>query len=214
MKNTFLFISFFILNTFVSEGQKRKNIAHKKVRLTRTQVYECKTFNKFSTAQLWKIEPFKSAKKIEIVSFPFNAIVYFDSTAMREVYEENDEMPMKNGELDMRVIKEKIKLDSSSTLSLMNILFNVGFRGKPIMAESISCYNPRHAVLFYDDKNSTKPYVYYEICFECQHFYVLENKERMDDKYKLGDFCDEKYKLLETLFKNIGIKEGFQFSRN
>ena len=213
MKNILLIISFLLLHSFVSEGQKRKKISHKKVYLTREQVYECKTLNKYSNAQLWKIEPFKSAKKIEIVSFPFNGIVYFDSTAMMKVYEPKDEMPMKNGELDMSFVKEKITLDSSSTLSLMNILFNVGFRGKPTMVESISCYSPRHAVLFYDDKNTTKPYVYYEICFECQHFYAFENQEKMYDKYRLGDFCDGKFKLLEDLFRKTGIKEGFNFGR-
>jgi hypothetical protein len=209
MKNTFLIISFFLLHSFVSEGQKRKNISHKKNHLTREQVYECMPLNKYSNARLWKIEPFKSARKIEIVSFPFNGIVYFDSTAMMKVFEPKEEMPMKDGELDMSFVKEKITLDSSSTLSLMNTLFNIGYRGKPMMVENMKCYSPRHAVLFYNNKNSSKPYVYYEICFECQHFYVLENKERKDDKYKLGDFCDGKYKLLEDLFRKIGIKEGF-----
>lgn len=213
MKYILLIISFLLFHSFVSEGQKRKNIPHKKVYLTREQVYECKTLNKYSNAQLWRIEPFRSAKKIEIVSFPYNDIMHFDSTSMREEYEANDKMPMKNGELDMSFVKEKITLDSSSTLSLMNILFNVVFRGKPIMIEVMKCYSPRHAVLFYDDKNSSKPYVYYEICFECQHFYVFENKERMSDKYKLGDFCDGKFKLLEDLFRKIGIKEGFDFGR-
>lgn len=213
MKNTLLIISFILLHSFVSEGQKRKKTSHKKVHLTREQVYECKILNNYSNAQLWKIEPFKSAKKVEIVSFPFNGTVYFDSTAMMKVFEPKEGMPMKDGELDMSFVKEKITLDSSSTLSLMNTLFNVGFRGKPMMIEDMKCYTPRHAVLFYDDKNSSKPYVYYEICFECQHFYVLEDKKRMHDKYKLGDFCDEKYKLLETVFRNIGIKEGFNFGR-
>lgn len=213
MKNSLLIILFFLFFSFVSEGQKRKNTSHKKAHLTREQVYECKILNKYSNAQLWKIEPFKSAKKIEIVSFPFNDIMHFDSTSMSEEYEANDKMPMKNGELDMSFVKEKIPLDSSSTLSLMNILFNVGFRGKPIMIEVMKCYSPRHAVLFYDDKNSSKPNVYYEICFECYHFYAFENQERMYDKYKLGDFCDEKFKLLEDLFRKIGIKEGFNFGR-
>lgn len=211
MKNTFLIISFILLHTFASEGQKRKSMSHKKDRLTREQVYECITINKYSNAQLWKIEPFKSAKKIEIVSCPFNVITYFDSTAMREFSEGNEKFATKNGELDMSIIKERITLDSSSTLSLMNLLFNVGFRGKPTMEEDVKCYSPRHGVLFYDDKNSAKPYVYYEICFECNHFYVLENNnpERMNNKYKLGEFCDWKYKLLEDLFRKIGIKEGF-----
>jgi hypothetical protein len=213
MKNSLLIILFFLFHSFVSEGQKRKIISHKEVHLTKDKAHECRAINKYNNAQLWKIEPFKSAKKIEIVSCPSNSIIYFDSTAMREVYEENYELPMKNGELDMRFVKEKIMLDSSSTLSLMNTLFNVGFRGKPIMIENMKCYSPRHGVLFYDDKNSSKPYVYYEICFECRHFYVLENKERMDDKYKLGDFCDGKFQLLEDLFRKIGIKEGFNFGR-
>jgi hypothetical protein len=213
MKNSLLTISFLLFLSFVSEGQKRKNISPKKVHLTREQVYECKPLNKYTNAQLWKIEPFKSAKKIEIVSFPFNDIMHFDSTSMTEEYEANDKMPMKNGELDMSFVKEKITLDSSSNLYLMNILFNVGFKGKPTMIENMNCYSPRHAVLFYDNKNSSKPYVYYEICFECQHFHVFENQERIYDKYRLGEFCDGKYKLLEDLFRKIGIKEGFNFGR-
>lgn len=211
MKNKLLIILSFLLLTFVSEGQKRKNISHKKIRLTEDQAHECKQLNKYTNAQLWKIEPFRSAKKIEIVSFPFSIITQFDSLAMKEFeYKESfDDLPLKNGELDMRYIKEKIELDSSSIFSLMSILFNVGFREKPRMIEHTSCYSPRHAVLFYNDKNSSKPYVYYEICFECGHFYVLENKEVMFNKYKLGDFCSGKYKLLEDLFRKIGIKEGF-----
>jgi hypothetical protein len=206
MKNTFLIIFFVVLHSFVSEGQKRKNTSHKKAHLTENQAHECKTLNKYDDVQLWKIEPFKSAKKIEIVSFPFNCLDP-DTISLKEecIYD----LPLKNGELDMRFIKEKVTLDSSSNLSLMNILFNVGFRGNPRMLQETKCYSPRHAVLFYDDKNSSKPYVYYEICFECQHFYVLENKERMYDKYKLGEFCDGKFQLLEDIFRKIGIKEGF-----
>jgi ribosomal protein L31 len=210
MKNTFLILSFFLICTFASEGQKRKRTSPKKTLLTENQALECKALNKYTNAQLWQIEPFKSAKKIEVISFPFNVIMKFDSTIMKEVIaDEIVDLPLKNETLDMRFIKEKIILDSSSTLSLMNTLFNVGFRGKPTMLESMKCYSPRHAVLFYDDKNSTKPYVYYEICFECHHFYVLEKKKQMSDKYKLGDFCNEKYKLLEDVFRKIGIKEGF-----
>jgi hypothetical protein len=211
MKNSLLIISFLLFLSFVSEGQKRKNISHKKAYLTKNQAHECKVINKYTNAQLWKIEPFKSAKKIEIVSFPFNCLDP-DTISLKEECIYN--LPLKNGELDMRFIKEKVTLDSSSILSLMNTLFNVGFRGNPIMIENMKCYSPRHAVLFYNDKDSSKPYVYYEICFECQHFYVLENNERMSDKYKLGNFCDGKYKLLEDLFRKIGIKEGFNFSRN
>jgi hypothetical protein len=210
MKNSLLIISFLLFLSFISEGQKRRKIPHKKGRLTEEQAHECSSINKYTNAQLWKIEPFKSAKKIEIVSFPFNCLDP-DTISLKEECIYN--LPLKNGELDMRFIKEKVTLDSSSTLSLMNTLFNVGFRGNPRMLQKVKCYSPRHAVLFYNDKDSTKPYVYYEICFECQHFYVLENKERMYDKYKLGDFCYGKWQLLEDLFRKIGIKEGF-FSRN
>jgi hypothetical protein len=214
VKNSLLIISFFLLNSFISEGQKRRSVLHKKNYLTEDQAHECKALNKYTNAQLWKIEPFKSAKKIEIVSFPFNVLTEFDSTTMEEVkVDEIYNLPLKNGELDMRFIKEKETLDSSFILALMNTLFNIGFRGKPTMTSETKCYSPRHAVLFYDDKNSKNPYVYYEICFECQHFYVLENKERMYDKYKLGEFCDGKWQLLEDLFRKTGIKEGFNFGR-
>jgi hypothetical protein len=210
VKNSLLIISFFLLNSFISEGQKRRSVLHKKNYLTEDQAHECKALNKYTNAQLWKIEPFKSAKKIEIVSFPFNCLDP-DTISLKEECIYN--LPLQNGELDMRFIKEKIKLDSSSILSLMNILFNVGYAGTPRTIQEIKCYNPRHAVLFYDSQESIKPSIYYEICFECQHFYVLENKERMYDKYKLGEFCDGKYKLLEDLFRKTGIKEGFNFGR-
>ena len=215
MKIFLSIISALFLNNLVLHGQVNKRVLHKKSILTEKQAHECKEYKRYSNTRLWNIEPFKSAKKIEIVSFPFNVIMKFDSTVMKEVIEEEyDYLPIKNGELDMRFIKEKIKIDSSSTLSFMNILFNIGFRGKPRMMEETKCYSPRHAVLFYDNKDSIKPYIYYEICFECQHFYVLEDKRDVSDKYLLGDFCDGKYKLLETLFRNIGIKEGFHFNRN
>lgn len=97
---------------------------------------------------------------------------------------------------DLRIpestIKEEIILNSAQRDSLLRLL---QLNMCEIDGVAI-CYNPRHAILFYD--SSDQPFSYVEICFECTNYRTYGN-------FAL-DFCYEKSQAIRSLFQSIGIE--------
>lgn len=58
------------------------------------------------------------------------------------------------------------------------------------------CYEPHHAIIFYEKK---QPIAFYEICFECGNRRVSEY---------MGDWCKGKLGMLEEFFLKSGFKLG------
>lgn len=70
------------------------------------------------------------------------------------------------------------------------------------MFNGASCFNPRNAILFYDNRGNV--YEKFIICFECERY-------RTDhEDINFGDFCEGKWELLKAFFKSAGIQHGIQ----
>lgn len=97
---------------------------------------------------------------------------------------------------DLRIaestIKEEITLDGAQRDSLLRLLqLNL------CETDGVAiCYNPRHAILFYDSND--RPFSYIEICFECTNYQTYGD-------FAL-DFCYEKSQAIRSLFQSVGIE--------
>ncbi len=132
-----------------------------------------------------EIYPFSEAEKIEIVSYPdrMNWDNHFDSTIVV------------SGEIrfSKSLIKERVVLNDTLTEKLFRYLF---IEECPLIDITRSlCYQPRHAILFYN--NESKIYSYLEVCLECG---------KAEGNFLYNEICDERTANLEHIFKQAGIK--------
>ena len=103
--------------------------------------------------------------------------------------------------------KESITLNYQQIDTLSDILFNFELSKKTYITWHASCYTPRNAVLFLDEKEKIIAVV--EVCFEC---YQLK-KTFGDEDDKFDDFCGERKAALKSLFSKMGIKYGLEIRK-
>jgi len=202
MARQFIFIASLLL-TLSAYGQKRKNnlakippgIPTKKEMETEERNQNCiKKTNKTFTARL-KNYPFNISTQIQLVSFKGtsrienNKVVYL-----------NDSLPRLNDTVCYSKLYEIKNLTFSQVDKLTDILYNYGYRGITYTMSSMSCYNPRNAILFLD--STGKAFEFIEICFECRQ--TVESS----DKINIGEMCEQKMDMLKNYFKKIGIEYG------
>jgi hypothetical protein len=149
----------------------------------------CATRHKYSAAKRLAMYPFSKASKVQLVSFKRPDSIFMGG-----------QVPLKNGAVDYTKLKEIKTLNKIQIDSLTQILYNIGYRGPFFTEIDIKCYNPRNAILFVD--MSGKAFAYIELCFECMGHRVSS------PMVKTGDFCEQKYELLENFFKGSGIRFG------
>lgn len=160
---------------------------------------ECARTRNKKTEDILKDFPFNQAKKIKVVSFKSKKedIVY--------------EIPKVHGQIDIERLHEIKNLSKRNKYKLLDLLVNVNY--VPVTDSNLSndsievreievmeCYTPRHAILFENELGQVFSYV--EICIECLR--VKTYPESLD----IGEFCVEKYQLLENFFGEIGIVYG------
>lgn len=168
-------------------------------------VSSCTFYQDFTVAQRRKREPWRNARKVELVSF---ASEYDEMTPDSVVYKERRmSIPKRGKKIDRTEFKEVVALVPWQKDSLTSIFFNHNFgRAEHGMGSSASfaCFYPRHALLFYRESTDTDPFAYFEICLECHHVYTFPSK------YELGTFCEGKYDLLREFFRLVGIRYGLE----
>lgn len=129
---------------------------------------------------------FEQTKKIEILA-------YLD----RNQWEKEDNPKyyspvnyIKDKKIDIKekYLKNRIVLNSTQINKLKNELIN-----SEVENWEAACYNPRHAIIFYNNKNEVFGYV--ELCFDCNGSYYSPNMEIIS-KLALRQ---------EKLFKEFGI---------
>jgi hypothetical protein len=103
---------------------------------------------------------------------------------------------MKEGKFEIKNLYETVKLTKEQTDSLFSLLFR--HTSKEEYCAVAACYEPRHAILFYE---KGKALAFLEICFSC-------GRDRVDGKWESGNFCDGKFEKLRSYFKWVGIKKG------
>jgi hypothetical protein len=171
------------------KGGKPRQLTKKEEKMDRENQH-CVHKNRFSTTQRLSKFPFRIAREVRIISYePFwSPRAYAPATGIK---------------VDISKLKESITLNKKQTDSLTDILYNTGYKGV-FYTFSKGCFNPRNSILFID--TSGLIFAYIEICFEC-HAYSLSSKD-----VNAGEFCIEKYDLLQFFFRRVGIKYGTEIT--
>lgn len=162
----------------------------------------CQRTGNQNTQEIKKRYPFDKMISIKVVSFkPLNKKIEWG-------------IPKRNGQVDLTKLFEVKTLNSKQTAKLLDLLVNINYIPLPPTQTDIDsidqiierdirisdCYTPRHAILLLDA--SGKVFSYIEICLEC-----LRYKTQPKD-LEIGDFCYEKYTMLEDFFRDLGIAYG------
>ena len=127
---------------------------------------------------------------VEVVTYPF---IKSDIENNRKILDTAD--LNKTGEILYNNFKEKIVLSPSQLYGLEDILLENEFTEDDHF--STDCYNPRHAIYFFDKQHRLLNYV--EVCFECDKF---ETSQKKFIGIKHVDLVE-----LKKWFKCIGIKK-------
>ncbi|GEM_PF-843106 len=148
---------------------------------------EEKTFSKVINKRDF---PIKNLSKIELISY-YNRILW-DSKFKGEfpthkVLVENYKLTF-----DSTMIQERVILNKIQEKELLNLMVSDSCSLDQIES---ACYNPRHMILFRDNKN--RIIAFNEFCLECSS---SRNSENLKDFQK---YC---YYDMSNLFKKFGIK--------
>ncbi|MBW4888139.1 hypothetical protein KXQ82_00365 [Mucilaginibacter sp. HMF5004] len=169
----------------------------------------CLHRNKYTASQRLRFYPFNKAVYVKLVSFedysagPPSKIHIDGNTSKRvntdSIYE--SKIPFRNKYINYSVFKEIKVIDKFSLNKLTDILYNIGDKAPNWIGDSgYSCYSPRNAILFIDDKGNT--FAHIDICFECHQYRVSS------EKIKMGEFCEQKFDIIKGFFKSTGIEYG------
>ena len=146
---------------------------------------------KFPLTQRLTNFPFNKTKEVRVVSFG------------EKKNSMGNEIPKKRNQVNLSKLKESITLNAIQIDSLSDIIYNTGYKGIFYSFEE-GCYIPRNAILFID--STGRVFEYIELCFQCGGYKISSKK------VKAGEFCLEKYSLLELFFKKAGIKYGIEMT--
>ncbi len=135
--------------------------------------------------------PIKNFSKIELVSY-YNRI-YWDTLNYKGKFP-SSKVLVDNYRLtfDSTMIEERVILNKSQETELLNLMVCDTCVPQEVSA---ACYNPRHMILFRDNKN--RIIGYNEFCVSCVGGRTSSN---------LDNFQKYCYSDMETLFRKFGIK--------
>jgi hypothetical protein len=113
--------------------------------------------------------------------------------------------------IDYSQVIEFQDLSKAAINSLTDILYNIGLTpikcgGLETTDPEYSCYNPRNAIVFTNEKGKVIGYM--AICFECHRHYFSSVK------MKGMPYCARKYELLRKFFRSQGITYGTNTNGN
>ena len=134
--------------------------------------------------------PIKRFSKIEVISY-YNRVVwdtkYKGESQTYKVLVDNYKLTF-----DSTMIQERVVLNKIQEKELLNLIISDTCTLGQITS---ACYNPRHMILFRDNKN--RIIGYNEFCMECSS---SRNSSNLDGFQK---YC---YSDMQALFKKFGIK--------
>ena len=134
--------------------------------------------------------PIKNFSKIELISY-YNRI-YWDTKFKGEFPTHKVLVEDYKLTFDSTMIQERIVLNKVQEKELLNLMLSDSCSIDQIAA---ACYNPRHMILFRDNKNRIIGYD--EFCLECAS---SRNSDNLED---FQQYC---YYDMSNLFKKFGIK--------
>jgi len=139
--------------------------------------------------------PFSSASKIEVLSYEtrYNWDTLEDNSRGNFI---NDNLILKGKlRLNPKKISERVQLSKRQSEELFDILYAFNF---DLVEQVSACYEPRHAFIFYDEKNNAIASI--EICLMCSN----KKSSKGVPKFKLNY---SKIENISLFLKSIGIKK-------
>jgi hypothetical protein len=140
-----------------------------------------------STKSIKTTYPFNVATKIEVISYA-NRPKISKSTSTDSL--------IQNGAFIVSNPLDRIVLNKFQTDSLFAILYNYNFIEKNHRVVGDDCYEAKHAIIFYQNETAV---AFIELCIDCK------NKLKTSG-IDFGEFCRDKFCILQSFFKFIGIK--------
>ncbi len=135
------------------------------------------------------IYPFNKASIIKIISFP--------SSYQKDIKIIEDE------KLNTSLVTEEFTLSEKQINRLTDILYNYNYsrKTKVIMqtTSTCGCLYMKHAILFMDDETHIMAHIVVD--------FIERYIETDLPSESTGAFCDGKYDLLKSFFKNVGLKQ-------
>ena len=153
--------------------------------------------------------PFSGAKRVDLVTMDRYQVLFNPKRQAPEPVLPGQPYPFKTlgGSSGVFRILGVQTLSAVQLDSITNILFNYGF-GATVKGERYgpsTCWNPRHALLFYKEIQDTAPFASIEICLECNQIAT------QPEAYFTGSYCPLKFSLFKSYFRQIGITYGLDF---
>ncbi|RYJ42375.1 hypothetical protein [Flavobacterium beibuense] len=186
--------------------------------------YNCGWNKSLSIEERNKIFPFSQAKNIVLLAYPNHGVtgnkINQDSLDIAGAAKHYN-MPVLNKWIveskyrnKIYFSTEEVGLSKKGINELSNLLFNYTIDEKlkyPVLTEESTCYSPRNAILFFDEKDNLIACI--EICFECMSIYLIKGEDDILHEaileFRLGGYsCNEKFTLLREFFIEQGIDFG------
>jgi len=170
---------------------------------------DCVFTSRYTVDQRLKKYPFSKAVKVLAVSY--RCLNVPEDQAVQDSLEKGllsaEEKKLRGGlhivkdSLDYSTLQEFKQLNQDQINQLTNLIYNTNYKKIGFNSTGgASCYNPRNAIIFFDEKG--KVYDYLEICFACQHY--ASKSDRLD----VGVVCTQKYDMLRKYFISVGVTYG------
>lgn len=96
-------------------------------------------------------------------------------------------------------INQSKKLTLNQICKLTDILYNTCSKLNYYTISKLGCYNPRNAILFYNEADEI--FEYLEICFECREFLTKPQKQE-----ELEEQCSQVFIELKKFFEENNIE--------
>lgn len=171
----------------------------------------CSRVNEFSIEQRNQNYPFSKSKKILFVSYK-ETIEKLESFQKKKsninpeefIYGEIMSKYLKYdySRYDPDCFEEKVELNEDKKNELTDIIYNIGKNIDTKGMRGSGCYEPRNAILFFDEND--KLFEYFIICFHCN---IISPSVT---SFSFNNDCIEKLSFLEYLFEKVDIKYGIE----
>ncbi len=185
-----------VLLPFISYGQLKPfpgpvRTLTEEEEATSERNFHCIHQDKYSLKERLAFIPFSKATHIKLISFKQPPQVVMGG-----------QVPTRKGYVDYAKAEQILTLSASQVDTLTDILYNTGYKGIFHLYSEAKCYEPRNAIVFEDVKG--RGFAFIELCFACEGYRVSAKT------VNAGDFCAEKFALLEAFFAQAGIKYGIK----
>lgn len=140
--------------------------------------------------------PFSESQQIKIVSFKGKPDEYPGQSLIKHI----NSIVLEKDTFRSEFYNETADLSAEQINKLSDIIFNFTYTRLPHEDAEVMCYMPRNAIMFLDSNNRIVAYL--EICFGCNNY------KSSDKRFSIGEYCNEKYDMLKSIFADSNIKYG------